>query len=560
MAMRPLGFACAVLAGCASGPVVPEVRFANAPVAVAVNDRLDVKRAPHSRLFLPDTYVWDGTIGRPLSRALELPRDRRALGVNALDEVPDSTWFTNRIGVRELTPDEIRNGPLTDDLERHKPWTIHSTKIGGTAPGLIIKDATGVKYLLKFDPTDEPPELETGNHVIVNRLLWACGYHVAEDRIVYLRSEDLVLARDATVKDLTAGDQRRLDRAELERDLARVRHEPDGRIRALASRWIDGVTLGGHPAEGVRDDDPNDRIPHELRRDLRGAYPIYAWVDSVDVTEGQYVDAWVADPGEPARHYVKHYLIDFGKSLGAMGDIAVDWWRSVYYRVDLSGMLRNLFTFGLNDRPWQDRHAPRLKGVASLFEARTFDPGSWHPDSPGYLPFLTADRFDRFWGAGLVARFSRAQIRAAVEAGRFSDPRAADYLTDTLVARQRATAAYWFARVNPLDRFTLEAAAGRDELCFDDLAVVSRIAPAEATRYTVTSYDIDGRELDAHTIPAASDGRACARIRLTADDRRDGYTIVRLATTRPGFTGDTFVHVARDPSSGAPRLIGVWRR
>jgi hypothetical protein len=558
MAMRPAWILCAALAACATHPVVPEVRFANAPVADAVNDRLDVKHAPRSRLFLPDTYVWDGTIGRRISRALELPRDRRALGVNALDEVPDSTWFTNRLGVRELTPDEIRNGPLTDDTERHKPWTIHSTKIGGTAPGFIVKDASGAKYLLKFDPTDEPPELESGNHVVVNRLLWACGYNVAEDRIVYLRPEDLVLAPDATVKNLEGESLRRLERAELERDLAAVRHETDGRIRALASRWIDGVTLGGHPAEGVREDDPNDRIPHELRRDLRGAYPIYAWVDSVDVTEGQYVDAWVADPAEPARHYVKHYLIDFGKSMGAMADIAADWWRSVYYRVDFTGMLLNLVTFGLNDRPWQHRRAPRLKGVASQFEATTFDPGAWHPDSPGYLPFRTADRFDKSWGARLVARFTRAQIRAAVEAGRYSDPRAIDYLTDTLVARQRATAAYWFARVNPLDRFSLDA-AGRDELCFDDVAIASRIAPADATRYTVTSYDIEGRELAARVTPASSDGHACARIRLAAD-RRDGYTIVRLATARPDFTGETFVHVARDPDTGAPRVIGVWRR
>jgi hypothetical protein len=309
----------------------------------------------------------------------------------------------------------------------------------------------------------------------------------------------------------------------------------------------------------VREDDPNDRIPHELRRDLRGAYPLYAWLDADDVTEGQYVDAWVADPAEPSRHYVKHYLIDFGKSLGAMGEIAVDWWRSVYYRVDIAGMLQNLFTFGLSDRPWQDRHGPRLKGVSSLFEAITFDPGSWHPDSPGYLPFLTADRFDKFWGAKLVARFTRAQIRAAVEAGRFSDPRAVDYLTDTLIARQRATAAYWFARVNPLDRFALEVAAGHDELCFDDLAITARIAPAETTGYAITSYDVAGRAIDAHTSPAPRDGRACTPIRLTAGNDHGGYTIVRLATTRPGFTGDTFVHVARDPSTGAPRVIGVWR-
>jgi hypothetical protein len=340
---------------------------------------------------------------------------------------------------------------------------------------------------------------------------------------------------------------------------ARVGHDRDDRIRALASRWIDGVTVGRHPAEGVRDDDPNDRIPHELRRDLRGTYTIYAWLDAVDVTEGQYVDTWVADPADRSRHYVKHYAIDFGKSLGVMGEIELDWWRGTSYAIDVAGMLHNLFTVGLSPRPWEDRQAPRLRGVSSMFEARTFDPGSWHPDSSGYVPFLTADRFDKFWGAKLVARFTRAQIHAAVEAGRFSDPRAVDYLTDTLVARQRATAAHWFARVNPLDRFSLASTPDRDELCFDDLAIASRIAPPAATRYAITSYDVAGREREAHTSLASRDGHACTRIRLTAGDDHGGYTIVRLATTRPDFTGDTFVHVARDPSTGAPRVIGVWR-
>jgi hypothetical protein len=38
-----------------------------------------------------------------------------------------------------------------------------------------------------------------------------------------------------------------------------------------------------------------------------------------------------------------------------------------------------------------------------------------------------------------------------------------------------------------------------------------------------------------------------------------GYTILRIETERAGFRGTTFVHVARDPATGAPRVIGVWR-
>ncbi len=556
--MRSAAALCLAIAGCAAVSELPAARFANAPAVAAVDDREDVPKPPAKRLFLPFLYVVDGTVTRRLTRALELPRDRRALGVNALDEVPDSTWFTNRIGAREMTPDEVRTGPVTHDPQRYKPWTVSSTKIGGTSPGLLLKDASGVRYMIKFDGADAPAELETGTHVAVNRLLWACGYNVPEDQVVYLRPDELVLARNAMVKDLTGADVRPLDAAELDRQLRLVRRGPDGRIRAMASRWIDGTTLGGHPAEGVRRDDPNDRIPHELRRDLRGQYAIYAWLDALDVTEGQYVDSWLADPADPTRHYVEHYAIDFGKSLGAMAAIDHDWWRGFAYDIDFAGMLRSLVTLGLTDRPWQDREAPPLRGVASVFEAKTFDPGTWHPDTPGYVPFLTADRIDKFWGAKIVARFTRDQIHAAVEAGRFSDPRAVDYLTDTLVARQHATAAYWFARVDPLDRFEVGAS---DTLCFDDLAVRYQLIDGAAAHYAIDAFDGDGRALGPRVeLAATSDGHACtAQLALAPRDHAAGYTILRLTSTRPGFSGETFVHVAREPRAGALRVIGVWR-
>src|SRR5512140_3673118 len=115
--MKPIFLLCAASAGCAAASSMPQARFANAPVAWVVDDRRDVGKPPKNREVLPDLYVYDGTFQRPITRALELPRARRALGVNALDEVPDSTWFTNRIGTHELTPDEIRIGSVTDNRE-----------------------------------------------------------------------------------------------------------------------------------------------------------------------------------------------------------------------------------------------------------------------------------------------------------------------------------------------------------------------------------------------------------------------------------------------------------
>ncbi len=547
------------LAGCGAAVAVPAPRFADAPAATRVDDRLDVPKPPATREFSPDVYAYDGVIAQPIARAFELRQPHRALGVNALDEVPDSTWFTNRIGVFALTPDEVRDGPVTDNPERHLPWTIHSTKVGGNSLGFIVKDSTGVKYVVKFDAIANPPEVETGTDVVVDRLLWACGYNVAEDQVVYIRPDDLVLERDASVKGIHGDHERRLGRAELARDLEKVHHEPDGRIRVMVSRWIDGKTLGGPPGIGVRRDDPNDRIPHELRRDLRGQAAIFAWLDAVDVTEAQYVDTWVADPKNPNRHYVKHYAVDFGMSLGAMAATDHDWWRGFAFRVDFGEMLRQLFTLGFAGRPWEERVAPELRGVAAMFEARIYDPERWHMDLATYTPFIISDRFDKYWGAKIIARFTRAQIRAAVEAGRFSDPRAIDYITDTLVARQRVTIAHWFARVNPLDNFAIDSSSGAHDLCFDDLAIVYGIAPAATMRYAISTYDFHAHPLDpAVVIAARPAGRTCAPLEL-AGDRYD-YTIARIVTSRPGFTGETVVHVARDLESGAPRVIGVWRR
>jgi len=501
-------------------------------------------------------YHFDGSFLRLITRALELSRPRRALGINAIDEVPDSTWFTNRIGVRDLTLDELRRGPATvESPELHKPWTIKSTKVGGASIGFLIVDARGEKHLLKFDPLGLP-EGETAADAITSRLLWACGFNVPEDHVVYFRPDELELARDAVVKD-TFGNKHPLVRAEVDRMLAQVEIDADGRIRALTSRILDGEWLGGHPSEGVRDDDPNDRIPHELRRDLRGAYAMFAWLDHMDVKESNFLDMWIAEP-EHELHYVKHYLIDFGKSLGFMARFHHDPRDSHVYSVDFPDMLAALVTGGLRERAWERRTAPQLRGIG-LYEVGTYDPGSWKPYTPAYVPLLTADPYDNFWGAKILMRFTRAQLRAVVETARLTDPRSVDYLVDTLVARQRATAHYWFQRVDPLDRFRIVPEGTKHVLCFDDLALSYGLATPVATRYAATMYDRAGRVIGDRVELRPGAARTCtAPLVLGAGD--DGYTIVRIDTTRPGLAGTgTVIHLARDPISRVLRVIGLWR-
>jgi hypothetical protein len=542
------------IAACASQSI-PSVRYLNAPVVGAVDDRRDVPRPPEAR----DTQLWlyhfDGMFLRHVTRALELPRPQRALGVNALDEVPDSTWFTNRIGVRVMTLDELRRGPaVAGSPEPHKPWTIKSTKVGGRSIGFTIVDARGEKYLLKFDRKGYP-ETETAVDAIVGRLLWACGFNVPEDHVVSFRREELVLAKDAVEKGPLG--RTRLTAEGVDRRLAQIHAGADGTIRGIASRILEGKWLGGHPGEGVRSDDPNDRIPHELRRDLRGAYAMFAWLDHTDVKEHNTLDMWVADPADPTRHYVKHYLIDFGKSLGFMAQSKHDPRIGHAYRLDYSDLLASFVTAGLYRRPWEGRSDPGLRGIA-LYDATAYDPSAWKPTVQTYTPFWTADRFDNFWGAKILIRFTRDQLRAVVDTGKLSDPRAVEYLVDALVARQRVTAKYWFDRVAPLDAFRIVPADVGHVLCFDDLAIEHGLASGP-TRYAVAFFDRGGRPIaKPATIEPGAGPRTCRSLQFESGD--GGYTMVQIDVTRPGMTAGMIVHIARDPVAGSPRVIGVWRR
>ncbi|MEO8548658.1 MAG: hypothetical protein ABI678_01745 [Kofleriaceae bacterium] len=539
------------VAGCTASEL-PPVRFANSPPITLVNDRKEVTAQPASRMFLPNVYFFDSSVHLPIDRGLSLPRQRRALGVAAVDEVPDSTWFTNRIGSRPLTPAEIERGPVTHDPSAHLPWAIQSTKTGGTTAGFIVKDAAGEKYILKFDYAGDPPELETGTHVICNRLMWALGYNVAEDQILYIHRKDLTIGEGAKKKDELGATLGLLTEKDVEELMKGVRKEDDGRIRVIASRYIAGTPIGGFPGDGTRLDDPNDIIPHELRRDLRGMLPIDAWLDAVDVTEGQFVDAYVDDHG---RHYVKHYSVDFGKSLGAMGLIAHDWWRGYAYRVDWPKMLHALVTLGFSERWWEYRDGPTtLRGVSNLFDVGSFQPRHWHPDTPGFVAFHATDRFDQFWGTALVAQFTRPLLEGAVAAGKLSEPRSARYLVDTLLARQRVLAATWFAEVNPLVHFATSAPRA---VCFDDLAI--SLGLAGTTRYVVSGYDFDGAKHAATvTWVAERDGHTCIP-HLPVSGDHEGYTIYRIVTERASYAGTTYVHVALQPKTGATRIVGVWR-
>ena len=63
-----------------------------------------------------------------------------AVNVNTLDEVPDSSWFTNRIGVRDLPLAEIARGPNKFERLDAVDWVVVRGKgPGGFHPGFVAR-------------------------------------------------------------------------------------------------------------------------------------------------------------------------------------------------------------------------------------------------------------------------------------------------------------------------------------------------------------------------------------------------------------------------------------
>ncbi len=545
----------AAVVQCAGAPM-DRARFLNRPPVTKVNDRVPAARPETRRaLFLLEHY--DAVIHDPIVEATELRSTGEARGVNALDQVPDSTWFTNRIGVRSVSVDEVRNGPLGGYApEDAQPWRIVAAKKTGKDPGFLMVDTRGTRYLLKFDRVGFPG-METSAHIVVNRLLWALGYNVPEDEIVILHRDQLAIA-DGAVIETALGGERPLRMSDVDRELDQVNVGKDGSIRAVASEFVPGKTLGGTPAEGVRSDDPNDVIPHQNRRELRGLQPIFAWLKNTDVKESNTLDTWVEDPATPGRGYVIHYVIDFGKALGVRG------WQSRnresgYARVvDFGDTATSLVSLGTVKHNWEDVSTADFRGVG-IYEIDSYRPGAFKSNIR-YAPFEAMTDRDAFWAAALIARFTPEQLRAAVDAAEIGDHRIEDELVHALRARQLETARYWFSRVNPLADF--EVVASDDSgtwLCFDDLLLSNHLSTV-ATRYRATAYDYDGKRTgwSMASRPDAA-GHACVAD-IRASRTHGGYTIVRIDTERARHDYQpVLVHLALDPGTQRLRPIGIRR-
>jgi hypothetical protein len=444
-----------------------------------------------ARRFYPDDPIWrdDDMHDAPpvaefdLSKSYEFLHETfgetvkshgPALNTNTLGEVPDSSWFTNRLGLHDMTIEQLVRGPNQVDGPAPGIWHVTGRPDSGITPKFTIKDARGDTYLIKLDPA-KFPELPSSVEVISTKIFHAIGYHVPEDFIVTFDLTRLDVAPGAKITTLS-GQKRLIDMEDVEQWLKKTPRTKDGSIRALASRYVPGKVVGQYRYTGTRSDDLNDIYPHERRRELRGMRVFAAWLNHDDARSINSIDTYVEEDG---RHYVRHYLQDFGSNLGSGSTSAQQPRGGNEYLIERDKIGKGLVSFGLYPRAWTKVQYPTSSALGNI-EADFFEPAKWKTEYP-QPAFSVMDAADAFWAARIASRFTNDMIKAIVDTGELSDPDDAKYLTDVIVKRRDKVVAYWISQTNPLDSFALNRNATGLELAFDNAAIRLRVVPPGAT-------------------------------------------------------------------------------
>jgi hypothetical protein len=478
----------------------------------------------------------DNTIFHQIEKPLDLNRVFRFMGgklgisgpkqadnLNLLDEPPESSWYSYRHYYNPMTAEELASGPNTVQPNTDGMWTIFSAKLEGANPGFFAEDSDGNRFLIKFDGPNYP-ELTTSAEVIGTKIFYAAGYYVPESTITYFDPDKVKVADGVMVEE--NGNERQMTQEDYRQIITVAPRNENGHIRALASKFVDGVPLGPWYFEGTRSDDPNDLVKHEHRREIRGMRVISSWLNDTDRRDANTMSVYT-DGG-----YIRHLVQDFGNTLGANGAGIHGPIYGQAYLIDPRYMATSAITLGMIVRPWEQVDVNEFIPYASVgyFRSDTFRPGSWVSAHP--IPaFENMTHRDAFWGAKQVMSFSDDDIRAIVETGRLSNHRAEEYLIKTLIERRDKIGEYWFRKINPIDKFEAERSGENITLKFTDLGTEKGIFGIESTGYRYYLKNIDGYIITENRVanqPAFSDkvakpipGKAQVHVYEIFTDRSD---------------------------------------
>jgi hypothetical protein len=514
-----------------------------ASVIVTADERAMPRLLPDDPVAIDDDTRFDASaaVRRELGRYADFvinsfrsPGDRRpvpAPNVNTLGEVPNSSWFTNRIGVTKMSAGDIARGPDRTERLPFEDWVIVEGKDIGRQLGfraISASDPTRRMYQIEFDPRSNP-EMATGAEVIGTAIYHAIGYNVVETYLIDLDISKVSIAPDATIT--IGGRTRPFTRRDLNSILRQVARRPNGHYRASASPFAEGKYLGPFRHYGTRPDDPNDIYPHEHRRELRGNRVFAAWLNHDDSRAGNSLDMLVSEQG---RTYVKHYMFDFGALLGSGTDEEDHPWVGSEYVVQPRPGVATLASLGLWRRPYIAVREPSGLPAVGNFTADGFEPGRWRPHYPN-AAFRNMQPEDAFWAARIVAAFSPESIERIVAKAQFSDPRAADHIIGALLRRREAVLRTWLTPINPVVNPRIDA----DHMMrFDNAAAAAQLldTPSE---YEMSWFRFDndsGSRLRVTDTIGSRDPEIPVPARALADVEYAGVEVRTRQARYPGWT------------------------
>lgn len=515
------------------------------------------------------SFAWDAadnTLFRPLSRLFAVDPGGEAVNVNSVDEVPDSAWFTNRLGQHPITEAELKRGAcapaviLDADAAPDGSWLVDQGKANGASAGFRIRVPDKGKYLIKTD-SKEQPERPSAASIIGSTVYHVAGFNTSCEQIIYVRPSVFKLKPGLKFAD-NSGVEKPFDDAALKHVLEQTTKRGE-LIRLQASAWLPGALVGPFRYAGARADDPNDIIPHEDRRDLRGGRLLAAWLDHFDAREQNSMDTWIADDknhDESSPGHVRHYYLDTSDTLGS------EWaWDGISRRLGHSYLLDfedvgvDFITLGIVPRVWDRLERKKGAELFGYFEAREFEPALWKNEYPNPT-FSRMSELDGAWAARILARFTPRMVSTLAMMGQFADPFHTSYLAEVLQGRLAKILARYLTRLSPVTDVRVEEG---NRLCGLDLARLREVAPDDRFQYHA-SLAVEGA-VESRSVPV-SPGKS-PEVCLTlphvaadggsADDARGRYVIVQL--TNGVAAGPLAVHLYDLGPARGFKLAGIER-
>jgi hypothetical protein len=451
--------------------------------------------------------------------------------VNTLGEVPDSEWYTNRHWKKRMSIEELVRGPGNSNAPASdSPWRVTAAKSEGVTPGFTIKDSKGRTYQVKFDTRDNFQQ-GTGADVMGAKFFYALGYHTPENYLVYFHPDQLEVGEKTMFVD-HRGVERPMRQSDVASVLSRLPKDPQGRYRAVASLFLKGKPLGPFRYHGTRADDPNDIVPHEHRRDLRGLRVFASWLNHNDSKSLNSLDMLVEESG---ARYVRHHLIDFSAVFGAEAFQPKSPRAGYVPLFDWASSAKNFFSFGFYLPAYLRADHPYTHEIGRL-ESEKFNPEEWVGNyyNPAFANMLPDDGY---WAAKQVMTFTEPEVRALVKLAEYSSEKGVEYLVQSLMGRREKIGRTYFSMVLPLDNFSIE----NGRLKFDDLAVTYEFERSRTYQYAWAQFDNTtgtrtpiGAASD--VIPSDSGAFSVVRIK-SGDDRKFVDVYLRNASGRMSVIG-----------------------